>query len=525
DDVCYMHGIDYNKLRSIAGGTPWDSEHGGPKWDAESMAEVGKINPDLYNSYIGDYVTKLDNFVEYYNIKYPSHDGDDTAVLSLREDFIPGGFECVRDAPNLLYFSDRLHDSHYEEIDDVEVLRGWQTNADGDSSPWRLDVMDGKALEPPTPLEPEEANEPPTSEGPGGVTWLIEKPDLGDVISSGPIPSRTVWQSVDLDPGTYLLSWRDQARSLDGEITVPGPYTAQLQVVIYNESWLPIAVKAVIPHIWDPADPEKVWSERRTIEAAIKTPGVYHIGLSISMSADESPGSVAIANVQLEKVTAPGSDPSPYVRTEKTRKHLTMDCGLISAEEFRSQFKKLDCTGGLCHYELETPLILDTSTLGTPLSRLNGKLAGGNFNLRHITLALNLVGTGVRDCPEGSGMSCYGSGFTEYSLDHNAFEIELVGWDGKVTAANPPFNFGLASINHGKALSTERYITFPIGSADSSMLSQPGIEKTEFRGRPLDGSYRLRIWDDGSLQWDRLEDIQLVIKYRYWSKIIGEKAK
>jgi len=129
-------------------------------------------------------------------------------------------------------------------------------------------------------------------------------------------------------------------------------------------------------------------------------------------------------------------------------------------KSFGKKAKMLERTCNLCHFSFEPPLILDTSTLGTPLSWLNGKLAGGNFNLRHITLALNLVGTGVRDCPEGSGMSCYGSGFTEYSLDHNAFEIELVGWDGKVTAADPPFNFGLASINHGKALSTERYITF-----------------------------------------------------------------
>ena len=38
-------------------------------------------------------------------------------------------------------------------------------------------------------------------------------------------------------------------------------------------------------------------------------------------------------------------------------------------------------------------------------------------------------------------------------------------------------------------------------------------------GRPLDGSYRLRIWDSPALKWNRLEDIQVILKYRYWSRL------
>ena len=125
------------------------------------------------------------------------------------------------------------------------------------------------------------------------------------------------------------------------------------------------------------------------------------------------------------------------------------------------------------------------------------------------------MGTGLRDCDDGSGMACYGSGFSEYSLHHDAFQSGIVGWNGETQT----FNFASASIHHGKALATERYITFPIGSTDNALLAQPGVEKIELRGRPLDGSYRLRIWDDGTLRWDRLEDVQLVLKYRYWSAI------
>jgi hypothetical protein len=51
------------------------------------------------------------------------------------------------------------------------------------------------------------------------------------------------------------------------------------------------------------------------------------------------------------------------------------------------------------------------------------------------------------------------------------------------------------------------------------LISQLGIEKQEFSGRPLDGTYRLKIWDRPALVWSRVEDVQLVLKYRYWSRI------
>jgi hypothetical protein len=33
----------------------------------------------------------------------------------------------------------------------------------------------------------------------------------------------------------------------------------------------------------------------------------------------------------------------------------------------------------------------------------------------------------------------------------------------------------------------------------------------------LDGDYVLLIKDSPSLQWNRLEDIQIVLRYNYWS--------
>jgi len=38
-------------------------------------------------------------------------------------------------------------------------------------------------------------------------------------------------------------------------------------------------------------------------------------------------------------------------------------------------------------------------------------------------------------------------------------------------------------------------------------------------GRPLAGKYTLRIWDDDALHFDRIEDIQIILGYRYWTRL------
>lgn len=516
DDVCSLQGVDYERLRGW-GNTDVESDGGVSDLVLDEYSK--QIVAEFADAYIGDYVSKLGNFVDYYNIQYPSHDGDDTAVLSLREDFLPGSGACVRNARNELFFSDQLDTNQSVPRPDEEPeLRGWQLRGCGTHSNRCLLALKGSALPAPRKhLEPANANVPPSEDGQGGVTWLRED-ELSTVLQGqdAEIPSRIVWQAVTLEPGTYVLSWRDQARSRTGYVSlyqgdaVSVPST--LRVGLYDESWNPVRAQLNQPHIAQKL--HSVWSPRRMIEATVSQAGTYHVAFGISLQT-ESPGSVAIANVQLERVSGAGSSPSAYVSTGVTRSHLTSDCDNLSADELRAAFRYQCDQAGWCFYELVQPMTIDTSSLGSASSYLNGKLASDNFNLRHITVALNLVGTGIRDCEDNSGMACYGAGFVEYTLRHDAFQSGIVGWNGE----EQYFNFGSAAINHGKALASERYITLPIGSGDGALLGQPGIEKSEFRGRPLDGSYRLRIWDDGSLRWDRLEDVQVVLKYRYWSAI------
>jgi hypothetical protein len=52
-------------------------------------------------------------------------------------------------------------------------------------------------------------------------------------------------------------------------------------------------------------------------------------------------------------------------------------------------------------------------------------------------------------------------------------------------------------------------------SADADLIN--GYLRTELQGRPLDANYVLRIWDDEGFTWDAVRDVQLLVKYRYWT--------
>lgn len=522
DDVCTLQGVNYETLRKA-----YDADAGtGP-----SEAEENAIIDEFADQYIGDYVAKLENFVEYYNIEYPSHDGDDTAVLSLREDLLGGGASCVRESPNLLYYSDRLTESGFVSEAGKSVRRGWQTNACEPGLNRCLRVQPAETLPAPSGSEPANANQPPDGQTGGGVTWLRE---TGEVLpgmdggtsdsggEAGSIPDassedkiqRSVVQTVHLETGSYMLSWWDQARTSTGALLHTGS-APDFRVSVLDDQLVSVASAVQSPYMVGAGTSASPWGERRSLPVDIAKPGRYHVVFSASPSSEAARGSVAVADVQLEQVSAPDAQPGAYVGTSSTRMYVSSKCQNRSPAELQAAFAYKCDSNKQCYYELATPIVIDTKTLGTDKSRLTGKLATGNFNYRHITVALNLVGTGVHDCEQTPGSSCYGSGFVEYTVNHDGYDAEIINHTGSTQS----FNFGSAAINHGKALSAERYITLPISSSDQGLLSQSGIEKSEYRGRPLDGNYRIRIWDSPGLVWNKLEDIQFILKYRYWSAI------
>lgn len=220
---------------------------------------------------------------------------------------------------------------------------------------------------------------------------------------------------------------------------------------------------------------------------------------------------MAIAEIQLE--VAPSGQPSTYVTTGSTTSVTALNCPLSDAG-LRAAFVHNCDSHGNCWYDLTTPFIIDTSSISSDAG-LAAKLAGGNFNYRHIDSAINLVGTNVHDCSADPNPNCYGSAYIQYDLQHDATNAGIVGYDGNSRI----FDFGIGSVNHGKALAAERYITMPLSSDDQQLISQPGIQHVEFGGRPLDGTYHLRIWDSPDLNWSNLQDVQIILDYEYWSQI------
>jgi hypothetical protein len=42
--------------------------------------------------------------------------------------------------------------------------------------------------------------------------------------------------------------------------------------------------------------------------------------------------------------------------------------------------------------------------------------------------------------------------------------------------------------------------------------------RSEFKGRPLDGQFVIRVWEDDQFSFEKIQDVQLVLKYRYWTR-------
>jgi len=529
DDVCSLVGVDYAELRecdiSDADGGTGSSSESACAHDKEIIAKYA-------DQYIGDYVAKLQSFVEFYNVEYPSHEGDDTAILSFADDFLATGSSCLLDTPNLLYYSAELQRSDLIKTDEMTdaALHGWRLNPCGDGDLKCLRVDAAGAMNTGTAIggdaEPGSAGQgglaPPVDGVNSGVTWLHEEmieigePDDGEVPAEAGWP-RSVTQELSLVAGRFVLSWWDQARAFDGAPLEAGAAPPGYRVELFGSDGylVPDASFTSSPYV-DPTG-EGGWSPRHTLVFDIDTAGRYTLVVGASTSLTE-PGSIALSNMQLEPAGA-GDQPTVYIGTTWSRKYVATDCPPGASADLQSAFeRRCDSTG--CFYEFGAPIVIDTLGLATGRSKFTGKLAAGNYNYRHRTLAVNLVGTGVHDCSDESSMSCYGSGYTEYTLVHDAFDVAVVSWNGDISRTDAQhFNFGQAAIRHGKALAAERYISLPLGTADQSLVSQSGILKEEMRGRPLDGSYRLRIWENPDLHWHRLEDVQLILNYRYWSVI------
>ena len=492
NELCTLTPIDYERVRNSGDPT--------------------LASPDNYAGlFVGDYVRRLEQVFESYSFNYPFQDGTDTAVISLRDDIMHVMRPCETDLPNLLYNSGAL------QVRETSERRGWQAlgcTAPSSASPPAGESCVSAAFS--------------TADSP--VSSSVDRYDTARPFfvsfGSRATASTRLAQTVAVERGRYRISYWSRA-DLVGN--VPGD-----QVVEVRSSPAGTLIPALHTHVQTPA--LDGWT-RYSYFIDVATSGSVEVAI-IPKLGTPSGSIVHIAGLQLE-VAAPnfygelwnsgGTGaaqrflPGRFYDTGDDRRGILPVCQDDGTEFRRSAFTR-DCVrvcrdgyDGTCAAAdattrcfLETSIDVSSDTLQRVLTGGPAGFASGNFNYRMETLGVNLVGTGLRDCGAAGSSGCYGSGNFAISMIHEGpyFVRNAVG--GVYDA--PLFT---GRIESARALSAERYLSNPMSSADLALI-QP-YERREFRGRPLGGTLHLRIWEDDTFRYDRLEDIQLVLNYRYWT--------
>ncbi len=132
------------------------------------------------------------------------------------------------------------------------------------------------------------------------------------------------------------------------------------------------------------------------------------------------------------------------------------------------------------------------------------------FNTRWSQLAVNLVGTGIKNCALAADpLGCYSSSFVPYNLTH-------VGpsWITDFEGAWHTLNVPLGQINQAKALAAEQWLD-PVSNGWAEPYVQ-AVQRVEYAGRPLDGTYTLELVLGPEVQLGNIERIRILTQTSYW---------
>jgi hypothetical protein len=549
--LCEAEGIDYKRLRDAGVGE-------------ESYAPA----------YVGDYVRRLDAVVESYRLQRPFTDGRDTAVVSIKNEIDPIFAECNEEGPNLLF--DTLD---MTRPGSAWVVRDCPTVASGivGQPPVVRDCVAVGSAPPDVPRVPwtaDEADAPhPRAHrvvfGPRSGVARADGLPLGSEVASSQIAAinpatsslrqdagsgtfSRLTQDVELQPNRkYRLSWYERVISgPGGDVYAPSESNA---VAILD------LVNMVVPTVRTVTDGDVSgdgWVRRYlafdTLD--LDQPTVYEV--AIAPYRDDTlealfPQAIDIAGVMLEDVTRDvipglcdaygcpaGSSVEPeaipprefWGTTATTANFGPRACEDTSGDVFRylrnwqagcdlpCDASASSCVPQRCYRELEFEISNAQERSGR-LFRGAG-FAHDNYNYRIERLGFNVVGTAVQDCEQSPlPTSCYASGFVGFDLTHDATTVLASDGGSYPTLGHLPLVPG--GVRGGRALLAERQITNPLSGTDRSLV-EPYM-RTELRGRPLAGTYKLRIYTD-DIVFDAIEDIQMVVDYRYWTPAPDEGA-
>jgi len=463
--ACTFAGIDYNALKTTGSSGP------------QSFA----------NGFIGDYVTKLEDVVESYRLQENFHEGTDTAVISLRDDLFNVKAECATDGANLLYSAGQL---------DRTEAPGW-----GRQGCSTVEV-DGQTLPAADCVTPKGLGEGPLFSNP--VMSAVQGFEL--TFGAGSTQDAALVQEVDVQPGHYRFTFYTKAPAGCCGAGSGQVWADDSSMVTLTES--------------GPSTSSSGWY-RRYIRFQVNKAGKIKVGFKKVASAP-----VIVAAPMLERLnTSVATELVPFVNTGADLQQLRSACQDTDGSVFRSTrwtrdcvklcadgFSK-ECSGdtakSYCYWQ--TDFNIDQREIQRGRVFNFGGFARGNYNYRIDSLALNFVGA-PRDCSNSaSPQACYGAGYLPFSMAHvGPFVVR------NHEGADVPVDVFDGNIEHARALATERYITNPISSSDASLVEQ--YMRHEFEGRPLDGNFVVRVWEEDGVDFGSIQDLQLVLKYRYWTK-------
>ncbi|MBX3248377.1 MAG: hypothetical protein KF901_14455 [Myxococcales bacterium] len=520
--VCSSTGIDYRRIRDTA------------------LPEYENFS----DAFIGDYVRKLEAFVESYRVERPFSDGTDTSVVSLRDEILNVRSEddCYPRTPrNLLADGTAMQLAVADEEE---------------SPPWVLENC--PAVEDPLVTEEDSVVNCvgilPLAENPLADAWPRPSNPLVWRIGFGPpddrVPASTsdpsgvdegecsarastrLAQAVELGGASvYQVSWYGRVAGGCEEMMAPascwGP-APEDAVEVVDDDGVPLQ-GTVASHALSDG-----WARYWAFFATPAVDEPFRVRLRIvprlNTSSDVPAQAVELGGFLLERLELEEPDAMdvashpPRIYQDPNQRYSL--CEDTEGHVFRSRdnwrgdcinvcpVAETSCPAAVrvnrCYWE--TSFTITQADIDQQRMIHTGGFARGNFNYRVESLGLNFVGTGLRDCSDAPlGSTCYANGTIPFSLHHlGPFHVRNHTGDDGYEA--PLFD---GRIEQARGLAAERYLTNPLSGADRGLI-EPFLRR-ELRGRPLTGRYRIRVWQEPGVRFDRLEDVQIVLNYRYWT--------
>lgn len=514
--VCDSTGLDYSRIRDAT-----DLEY-------ESYAD----------EYIGDYVARLDRTFESYRIDFPAQSAQDVAIISLRDDVQSVRSDCPWPAYNLLASS-------------ADLLQGTEPPAEGVGSDGESSGAEawGDAgcvantsgvIESCVSVVPAVGTSLDLGETGGPATIDVWRVTFGGH-GSGSYTDDADWgQPLSIAGGTYRLSW--YGHQVD-DLVDRSPATA-VRLQVLDDTGLP-QVLTESPVLLSGATTAEGWQRYfiffevpesgagrvRIIPAAGTNLPAHSVDIAAPMlewvgdRITEDPSTIAQFTVDAGEEARGIYHPRAFVATTSFATARQPMCPDEYGHRFRDRFTYRCvsvCPSGFpgcaftpeegnvhCFWEMNVPI--DAARISNRRDLSDAGFAHGNFNYRIHNVAVNFVGTNVRDCSTSPTPGCYGSGSVQYTIEHRP-PYEVTNYVGRrYTNELVP-----GVIEHARGLATERYLTNPLSSADRTMLTD--YWQRQLWGRPFSGNLVLRIWDGPGVNFSAIEDVQLALEYRYFTR-------